>query len=69
VSRVFDFWQSEKTYRAFGGIYRAMTWPQISFVAENEKGRIVGYVIAKMLVFWHASRDLAGGTDGRSHIQ
>ncbi|KAG2004783.1 silencing group B protein [Coprinopsis cinerea AmutBmut pab1-1] len=29
-------------------IYHAMTWPQISFVAEDEKGRIVGYVLAKM---------------------
>lgn len=28
-----------------------MTWPQISFVAEDEKGRIVGYVLAKMSVF------------------
>ncbi|KAJ6631860.1 acyl-CoA N-acyltransferase [Mycena sp. CBHHK59/15] len=29
-------------------IYHAMTWPQISFVAEDNKGRIVGYVLAKM---------------------
>ncbi|KAF8903301.1 putative N-terminal acetyltransferase complex subunit ARD1 [Gymnopilus junonius] len=28
-------------------MYHAMTWPQISFVAEDEKGRIVGYVLAK----------------------
>lgn len=27
-----------------------MTWPQISFVAEDHKGRIVGYVLAKMYV-------------------
>jgi peptide alpha-N-acetyltransferase len=27
-----------------------MTWPQISFVAEDHKGRIVGYVLAKMCV-------------------
>jgi len=27
-----------------------MTWPQISFVAEDNKGRIVGYVLAKMFV-------------------
>ncbi|KAG6810820.1 hypothetical protein H0H92_010178 [Tricholoma furcatifolium] len=25
-----------------------MTWPQISFVAEDHKGRIVGYVLAKI---------------------
>lgn len=30
------------------GMYHAMTWPQISFVAEDHKGRIVGYVLAKM---------------------
>ncbi|KAH6909812.1 acyl-CoA N-acyltransferase [Coprinopsis sp. MPI-PUGE-AT-0042] len=29
-------------------VYHAMTWPQISFVAEDEKGRIVGYVLAKI---------------------
>ncbi|KAJ7442393.1 hypothetical protein B0H11DRAFT_1749196, partial [Mycena galericulata] len=29
-------------------IYHAMTWPQISFVAEDHKGRIVGYVLEKM---------------------
>ncbi|KAJ6461153.1 acyl-CoA N-acyltransferase [Mycena vitilis] len=29
-------------------IYHAMTWPQISFVAEDNKGRIVGYVLAKI---------------------
>lgn len=28
-----------------------MTWPQISFVAEDHKGRIVGYVLAKMFVW------------------
>jgi peptide alpha-N-acetyltransferase len=31
-------------------MYHAMTWPQISFVAEDHKGRIVGYVLAKMWV-------------------
>ncbi|KDR80315.1 hypothetical protein GALMADRAFT_242679 [Galerina marginata CBS 339.88] len=29
-------------------MYHAMTWPQISFVAEDPKGRIVGYVLAKI---------------------
>ncbi|KAI9219334.1 acyl-CoA N-acyltransferase [Blastocladiella britannica] len=29
-------------------LYHAMSWPQISFVAEDHKGRIVGYVLAKM---------------------
>jgi len=28
--------------------YHALSWPQLSYVAEDEKGRIVGYVLAKM---------------------
>jgi hypothetical protein len=31
-------------------LYHAMTWPSLSYVAEDAKGRIVGYVLAKMLV-------------------
>jgi hypothetical protein len=27
-----------------------MTWPSLSYVAEDAKGRIVGYVLAKMFV-------------------
>ncbi|KAJ3415016.1 N-alpha-acetyltransferase 10 [Chytridiales sp. JEL 0842] len=29
-------------------IYHAVSWPQLSYVAEDHKGRIVGYVLAKM---------------------
>ncbi|KAJ7496191.1 acyl-CoA N-acyltransferase [Mycena galericulata] len=29
-------------------VYHIITWPQISFVAEDAKGRIVGYVLAKI---------------------
>ncbi|KAJ1938284.1 N-terminal acetyltransferase A complex catalytic subunit ard1 [Linderina pennispora] len=29
-------------------LYHFATWPQLSFVAENEQGRVVGYVLAKM---------------------
>ncbi len=29
-------------------LYHALTWPQVSFVAEDHKGRIVGYILAKM---------------------
>nr|CAG4648890.1 EOG090X0DSH [Polyphemus pediculus] len=28
--------------------YHGLSWPQLSYVAENEKGQIVGYVLAKM---------------------
>ncbi|KAI8826570.1 N-terminal acetyltransferase ARD1 [Fimicolochytrium jonesii] len=29
-------------------IYHALSWPQLSYVATDPKGRIVGYVLAKM---------------------
>ncbi|KAI9293217.1 acyl-CoA N-acyltransferase [Neoconidiobolus thromboides FSU 785] len=29
-------------------LYHALSWPQLSYVAEDPKGRIVGYVLAKM---------------------
>jgi peptide alpha-N-acetyltransferase len=29
-------------------MYHALTWPQLSYVAEDADGRIVGYVLAKM---------------------
>ncbi|KAH7871130.1 acyl-CoA N-acyltransferase [Lentinula edodes] len=29
-------------------IYHIVTWPQLSYVAEDRKGRIVGYVLAKI---------------------
>lgn len=28
--------------------YHGLSWPQLSYVAEDEKGNIVGYVLAKM---------------------
>jgi len=28
--------------------YHGLSWPQLSYVAEDEKGEIVGYVLAKM---------------------
>ncbi|CAD6584817.1 MAG: N-terminal acetyltransferase A complex catalytic subunit ard1 [Cyphobasidiales sp. Tagirdzhanova-0007] len=29
-------------------IYHELTWPQLSYVAEDEDGKIVGYILAKM---------------------
>jgi len=29
-------------------LYHAMTWPSLSYVAEDHNGRIVGYILAKM---------------------
>ena len=31
-------------------LYHAMTWPSLSYVAEDHNGRIVGYILAKMYV-------------------
>ena len=31
-------------------LYHALTWPSLSYVAEDPKGRIVGYILAKMCV-------------------
>lgn len=31
-------------------LYHALSWPQLSYVAEDSKGRIVGYILAKMYV-------------------
>jgi len=28
--------------------YHGLSWPQLSYVAEDDKGKIVGYVLAKM---------------------
>ncbi|CAK9293624.1 unnamed protein product [Gordionus sp. m RMFG-2023] len=29
-------------------LYHILSWPQLSYVAEDEKGKIIGYVLAKM---------------------
>jgi hypothetical protein len=29
-------------------MYHGLSWPQLSYVAEDESGKIVGYVLAKM---------------------
>ena len=29
-------------------MYHALSWPQLSYVAEDEDGKLVGYVLAKM---------------------
>jgi hypothetical protein len=32
-------------------MYHGLSWPQLSYVAEDEKGKIVGYVLAKVILF------------------
>jgi peptide alpha-N-acetyltransferase len=29
-------------------LYHALTWPQLSYIAEDDGGKVVGYVLAKM---------------------
>jgi hypothetical protein len=31
-------------------LYHLLTWPQLSYVAEDPSGRIVGYILGKMYV-------------------
>jgi ribosomal protein S18 acetylase RimI-like enzyme len=45
--------------------YHLMTWPQISFVAEDHKGRIVGYVLAKID---EPGEDDAASSEIRGHV-
>ena len=30
-------------------MYHGLSWPQLSYVAEDDKGKIVGYVLAKVM--------------------
>ncbi|KAJ7196636.1 acyl-CoA N-acyltransferase [Mycena pura] len=46
----------------YAGMYHAITWPQISFVAEDHKGRIVGYVLAKIRMSSDEGEDDDGGS-------
>ena len=39
---------SRQNYNMKYYFYHGLTWPQVSFVAEDHKGRIVGYILAKM---------------------
>jgi peptide alpha-N-acetyltransferase len=40
--------RSVYSFNPIADLYHALTWPQLSYVAENEDGKIVGYVLAKM---------------------
>ncbi|KIY74108.1 acyl-CoA N-acyltransferase [Cylindrobasidium torrendii FP15055 ss-10] len=43
-------------------LYHIATWPALSYVAEDSKGRIVGYILAKM------EEDLAEGEAPHGHV-
>ncbi|KAJ3756727.1 acyl-CoA N-acyltransferase [Lentinula raphanica] len=48
LARPEDLAGMQERSRLHSGMYHIMTWPQLSFVAENDKGNIVGYVLAKI---------------------
>ncbi|KAI5117871.1 hypothetical protein M0805_006573 [Coniferiporia weirii] len=43
-------------------LYHLLSWPSLSYVAEDHKGRIVGYILAKM------EDDLQAGEDPHGHV-
>ncbi|KAL5487592.1 ARD1_3 [Sanghuangporus weigelae] len=43
-------------------LYHALSWPSLSYVAEDDDGRIVGYILAKM------EDDLQDGEDPHGHV-
>ncbi|KAF9821254.1 hypothetical protein IEO21_00862 [Rhodonia placenta] len=43
-------------------MYHLLTWPQLSYVAEDNKGRIVGYILAKM------EEDVDDSEDQHGHV-
>jgi len=47
-----NLWNLPENYQMKYYIYHEVTWPQLSFVAEDHQGRIVGYVLAKMYFFF-----------------
>ncbi|KAJ7728542.1 acyl-CoA N-acyltransferase [Mycena metata] len=49
-------------------MYHIITWPQISFVAEDHKGRIVGYVLAKIDEEKDNEDDASTATHAHGHI-
>ncbi|KAJ3576202.1 hypothetical protein NP233_g611 [Leucocoprinus birnbaumii] len=51
-----------KPKRKLADLYHAMTWPSLSYVAEDHKGRIVGYILAKM------EEDLKDGEEPHGHV-
>ncbi|KAL1747653.1 acyl-CoA N-acyltransferase [Schizophyllum fasciatum] len=43
-------------------LYHGLTWPGLSYVAEDHKGRIVGYILAKM------EEDVPEGEQPHGHV-
>ena len=43
-----NLWCLPENYQLKYFLYHELSWPQLLHVAENHKGQIVGYVLAKM---------------------
>eukprot|EP00752_Nemacystus_decipiens_P009814 g8758.t1 len=43
-----NLWCLPENYQMKYYLYHVLSWPQLLFVAEDHKGKIVGYVLAKM---------------------
>lgn len=43
-----NLWCLPENYQLKYYFYHGMSWPQLLYVAEDDRGRIVGYVLAKM---------------------
>ena len=43
-----NLWCLPENYQMKYYMYHGLSWPQLSYVAEDESGNIVGYVLAKM---------------------
>jgi hypothetical protein len=49
----------------FADLYHILSWPQLSYVARDHKGRIVGYILAKMSVTLALAMVYAKAIQGR----
>lgn len=43
-----NLWCLPENYQMKYYFYHIMSWPQLLYVAEDQNGKIVGYVLAKM---------------------
>ncbi len=46
-------------------LYHILTWPSLSYVAEDSEGRVVGYILAKMYAPQRLVTKLANAVVGR----
>jgi len=57
-----NLWCLPENYQMKYYFYHILSWPQLLYVAEDHRQRIVGYVLAKMYVGGRGTRE--GGREG-----